>query len=156
MPNYTQGGFGALINTEEIADEAITFDKLATSALNAVSSPIGSVVAFLKTLTGTPSLPSGWVECNGQTISDAESVYNGVVIPNLNASGGGTQRFLRGATTSGTTGGSETHTHTQNNSGNPANEGALTGNHFATNETATSATSTLPSYYGVVWILRIK
>lgn len=32
----------------------------------------------------TPSLPTGWVECTGQTISDADSPINGKVVPNLN------------------------------------------------------------------------
>lgn len=67
--------------------------------------PIGAIIAWHKSLTGTPAIPAGWVECNGQTLSDAGSPYNGQVIPNLNGtpsggySGGG--RFLRGGTTSG-------------------------------------------------------
>jgi len=47
-------------------------------------SPIGSVISWLKNYTNTPSLPTGWVECNGQTLSDVGSVYNGQIIPNLN------------------------------------------------------------------------
>ncbi|KKM72362.1 hypothetical protein LCGC14_1421250, partial [marine sediment metagenome] len=62
----------------------------------------------------TPELPEGWVECNGQTLSgafaDADSPYNGGTIPDLNASSG-TERFLRGSISSGTTGGSEDHLH---------------------------------------------
>jgi hypothetical protein len=76
-----------------------------------VLSPIGSITAWDKTPIQTPSIPEGWVECNGQTISDAESVYNGVTIKNLNGSGGGTKRFIRGSTTSGTIGGTGCHTH---------------------------------------------
>jgi hypothetical protein len=77
------------------------------------ATPIGVITAFHKSFTNTPTLPWGWVECNGQTLSDTESVFNGQVIPNLNNNGGGgSNRFLRGATTSGTTGGSDTHTHT--------------------------------------------
>ena len=59
--------------------------------------PIGSIVAWHKNLVGTPALPTGWAECNGQTISDAASPYNGTALPNLN----GEARFLRGSTTSG-------------------------------------------------------
>ncbi len=59
--------------------------------------PIGSIIAWHKSLTGTPALPLGWVECNGQVLSDPESVYNGQTIPNLNGEG----RFLRGGSTSG-------------------------------------------------------
>jgi hypothetical protein len=61
--------------------------------------PIGSIIAWHKSFANTPSLPDGWVECNGQTLSDADSVYNGQTIPDLNGDG----RFLRGNSTSGTT-----------------------------------------------------
>ena len=69
--------------------------------------PIGSIVAWHGNMTGVPGLPAGWVECNGQTIFDANSPMNGIVVPNLN--GGTTSesgdasrgRFLRGNTTSG-------------------------------------------------------
>ncbi len=60
--------------------------------------PIGSIIAWHKGLPNTPALPAGWAECNGQTISDAASPYNGVALPNLNGSG----LFLRGSATSGT------------------------------------------------------
>jgi hypothetical protein len=46
--------------------------------------PIGTILPWVKSLTNTPSLTGQFVECNGQTLSDADSVYNGVVIPNLN------------------------------------------------------------------------
>ena len=69
-------------------------------------------MSWLKTFTNTPqTLPTGWVECNGQTISDADSVYNGQAIPNLN----GNNQFLVGNSTSGVTGGASSndlaHTH---------------------------------------------
>lgn len=113
------------------------------------SPPIGSIMAWAKSLTGVPSLPSGWAECNGSVVSDTGSPLNGTTLPSLNS---GTQRFLRGSTTSGTTGGSDIHTHTIASSGNKANAGALTTIYVGT----TDATSTLPSYYEVVWIIRIK
>ena len=75
--------------------------------------PIGSVLAWMKSFPNTPALPSGWVECNGQVLDDAESVYDGETIPDLNVA----DRFLRGNSTSGGTGGSTTinisHAHTQ-------------------------------------------
>lgn len=54
--------------------------------VKSVIPPIGSVLAWLKSLgtTHTPSLPDGWVECNGQTLSDSDSPYNGDTIPDLN------------------------------------------------------------------------
>lgn len=73
--------------------------------------PIGGVIAWVNHLTGTPSLPAGWVECNGGTISDSESPINGQSIPNLNNVPTGTfgtpsgGYYLRGTT--GTTGGTQ-------------------------------------------------
>ena len=116
--------------------------------------PVGAVMAWLKTYTNTPALPAGWVECNGQTLSDAGSVYNGQVIPNLNASSGGTHRFLRGSTTSGTTGGGETHTHGITDvQGSGGNQTLISRQITPAN---TDSESSLPSYYEVVWIIRIK
>jgi hypothetical protein len=88
--------------------------------------PIGSVVAWLKSYTNTPALGAGWVECNGQVLSDATSVYNGQTIPDLNGTGVGNHRFLRGQNTSGGTG------------------------------TVGATGSVDVTYYEVVWIMRIK
>ena len=64
--------------------------------------PIGTIVAWHKSATGTPALPDGWVECNGQVLNDAASPYNGQAIPNLNSAAGYTAgRFLRGYPISG-------------------------------------------------------
>jgi len=62
--------------------------------------PIGAIINWHRDLMGTNSafqLPPGWVECNGQILSDPESILNGKQIPNLNNEG----RFLRGGNTSG-------------------------------------------------------
>jgi len=121
-------------------------DPLYVSEFNKTP-PIGSIMAWLKSFTGTPSLPSNWVECNGQVLDDADSVYNGETIPNLN----GDNRFLRGESTSGGIGGSETHTHSLVLGG--ANYRFGTAQNVLT---TTSTTSTLPTYYEVVWIMKIK
>ncbi len=118
--------------------------------------PIGGVVAWAKSFPNTPSLPANFEECNGQTITDSNSPYDGQTIPNLNT---GTQRFLRGSTTSGTTGGSETHTHSistntkAQSKGTGANDCALLNHNHGG---ATGSQSTLPSYYEVAWIMRVK
>ena len=154
------------------------------TASSTIVAPIGSIFAWLKSYTNTPAtLPTGWVECDGATLSDADSVYNGQVIPDLN----GDNRFLRGSNSSGATGGSETHQHITNlaNVGNlglntigtildtpygitnialsgedvseikvaSTESNSRTGNFQADN---TSSTSTLPTYYEIVWIMRIK
>src|ERR1043166_3858207 len=71
------------------------------------SVPIGAIVAWDKSLTGVPALPANFVECNGQTISDPASPLNGRTVRNLN----GSNQFLRGNSTSGTSGGAASHTH---------------------------------------------
>lgn len=136
--------------------------------------PVGAVIAFLKSLTSCPALPDNFVECNGQTLSDAESPFDGVTIPNLNASGGGTQRYLRGATTSGSTGGADSvtltttelpaHNHSIAKSGQavgndgsyPVCDSTTSGSINTANNGTGSAFSILNSYYTVVWIMRIK
>lgn len=141
--------------------------------------PIGTVVSWLKTFTNTPSLPDGWVECDGAVLSDSDSPYDGETIPDLN----GDNRFLRGNSTSGGTGGSATmaHTHTLTlgdtfdnrlvsstiagfQSGDPSNNlevfetgGAVDGVKNPTGTTsAASNTENRPPFYDVVWIMRVK
>lgn len=119
------------------------------------SVPVGGIIALDKDILGTPALPATFVECNGQVISDAESPINGTTVPNLNGSGGTTKRFLRGHTASGATGGSETHTHGISTTSLSVSSG--TGATVINSVTSPSnATSTLPSYYEVVWVKRIK
>ena len=119
-----------------------------------VLAPIGGILAWLKSFTNTPALPLGWVECNGQTLNDADSVYNGRVIPNLN-------------------GGESTHTLTTNEipshshaiPANPNSNGMITlvpiavasGSTISTAATGGGAAhENKPPYYDVVWIMRVK
>lgn len=127
----------------------------------AASTPIGSVLSWLKDYTNTPALPDGWVECSGQTLSDADSVYNGQVIPDLN----GDNRFLRGSSTSGTTGGSDTvtttdHTHAFAPDANVTSSGTDFGfedsGAVTTSNNGSEVLSIIPKHYTVVWIMRIK
>jgi hypothetical protein len=116
--------------------------------------PVGAVTAWLKSFPNTPALPADFVECNGQTLSDPESVYDGQTIPDLNGSGG-TKRFLRGASASGAAGGSDTNTHNHGLTSHRSAQGIgidVQGNYTCNN----SDISILPSYYEVVWIMRIK
>jgi len=134
-----------------MADQLITGTTLVEKETRSIGDvPVGTILSFAKSLTGVPTLPNSFVECNGQTLVDANSTLNGTVIPDLN----GDNRFLRGNATSGGTGGSETHTHTLSNNGEIATDGG--NNSLSINSDATSAASTLPTYYGVVWIMRVK
>jgi len=94
--------------------------------------PIGAIESFHKSMANTPALPWGWAECNGQVITDPESPYNGMAVPDLN----NTRKFLRGDLTSGTMQaedvGSHTHTGTTSTNGSH-NHGGSTGSVNSTN-----------------------
>jgi len=146
----TSGKIG--LNADSKTIQYVTADSNVQAVFGIV--PIGSIVAWAKNLPSVPDLPASFVECNGQVLSDADSPLNGQTIPDLNASAG-TERFLRGSTTSGATGGAETHSHTTAVD-NPRNEGA--GAAVANSEFGDAVTteSSLPSYYEVVWVMRVK
>jgi len=119
------------------------------------SPPIGSVLPWLKSFTNTPSLPTGWVECDGSVLSDAASVYDGQTLPDMNT----TQSFLRGSSTSGTTGGADTidlsHTHAISNGGSnnvtqDANDDLIMDSQLSASQ------SILPVFYETVMIMRVK
>ena len=148
---------------------ALKQDKI-TSTLGQV--PIGGFVGWHKDFSNTPSLPDGWLECDGQVVSDSESVYDGQTLPNLNGEGASLddERLLMGKTSSGATGGELNHLHTftgtevststqvpqgANNVASGANiQGVHT--HTLTAEGIVANTTTSPPWFGVVWIIRIK
>jgi len=125
--------------------------------------PIGAVTAWLKSFPNTPALPDNFVECNGQTINDTDSPFDGQVIPDINSN----NRFLRGNLSSGGTGGNMSHSHTISNptTGFVASALGWGNGHMAypasglVDLPATQNTgyqSNEPPYYDVVWIMRIK
>jgi len=159
----------AIANTsagEPFASPAAQQDKWAqelSTVLDTIT-PIGTIMAWHKSLggaSGTPSLPEGWVQCDGQTLSDSESVYDGEVIPNLN----GGARFLRGSATSGTeqapsavtalggTGSGETFV--EDNDGTRSTAFSQ-GRSVTGAGTPITAYKTRPINMSVVWIIRIK
>ncbi len=129
-----------------------------------VAPPVGSVLAWMKNMSGTPGLPAGWVECNGQTLADAGSVYNGQLLPDLNGNVDSVHKFLRGATTSGTTGGSQCHSHclslglcvgyTSVASSGMCYTSAVNGVYDAGSYVDTQNHE--PPFMDVVWIIRVK
>jgi len=120
----------------------------------------------MKNLPGVPSLPDSFVECNGQVLNDPGSQLNGQQIPNLN----GENRFLRGNSTSGGTGGSETNQHTHNISmpihdaafarepGSPRWASSSIDDEYKSTLTTgpPSITENRPPFYNIVWIIRVK
>ncbi|MCP4132001.1 MAG: tail fiber protein [bacterium] len=117
--------------------------------------PVGSITALEKTIDGSVYIPEGWAECNGQVVSDVDSLFYGETVPNLN----GENRFLRGqAGLSSATdpsvlkGGTTTHTHSFTQTSvdlAPDASGDTSGAY-------TNPANHLPPYYSVTWIIRIK
>ena len=112
--------------------------------------PIGSIVAWAKSLSGIPNLAEGWVECDGSVLVDALSPLNGQTIPDLN----GTDLFLRGNNTSGGTGGATTTPHTHTITNDDAQTGPDPLGNFGVTDSASP--SIIPPFYSVVWIMRIR
>lgn len=140
---------GTALSTTELLIEIVQDD----------SDAVGTVKAYLADFTGIPSnnLTAFWVVAGGAELTDAESPLNGETLPDLNADVGAVQRFLRGATSSGGTAGTETHTHSHEHE--LVTGGANTwGGPTETPKTDVDATAagTLPSYYEVVFIVKIK
>ena len=136
---------GDSIETAEIDDLAVTFAKLAVACQRQLV-PVGTILAWAKTIVGTPALPTGWVECDGAAINDADSPMNGQNVPNL------TSKFLRGNTTSGGTGGAASHAHGLTTHSNGADAQA----NGVAQDGETGGASSLPPYYDVVFIIKIK
>lgn len=126
--------------------------------MDAGNVPVGCVLAYLKSFPNAPALPASWAECNGQVLNDVESPFNGATLPNLNGASGGSQRFLRGATASGGTGGADSHTHTYLGTDGAECQPQTGGSFcFSTGDPQTTdPADTLPSYYEVVWVMRVK
>lgn len=101
---------GGLFGQRDVRETPATTSS--SSSSTSILAPIGAIIAWLKSYANTPqALPTGWMECDGSAINDADSPFDGQNAPDLN---GG--EFIRGDATSGGTGGSDTmaHTHTTN------------------------------------------
>lgn len=132
--------------------------------------PIGSIVAWAKSLANTPALPANWEECNGHTCTASASPYNGQALPNLNGASAAAKRFLRGSATSGAVGGEDSHLLTEPEMpphahtipvGTAAGSTGLSNARFAstttypTNKTVpATAHENRPPFYEVVYIIR--
>ena len=111
--------------------------------------PIGAILPWVKTLTGL-ALPGTFLECDGTNIVDADSPMNGQALPNLS----GNNYHLRGNSTSGGTGGGTSHGHSLSTSGR--GRGMIGDAATFVTSTSTGGASSLPSYYDVVWVMKIK
>jgi hypothetical protein len=61
-------------------------------SINALAEPVGSIKSWIRPDNVTP-LPTNWLICDGTTVSDASSPFNGKAIPDLR------DRHARGHTT---------------------------------------------------------
>ncbi|HNR87505.1 MAG TPA: hypothetical protein PKM65_04125 [Spirochaetota bacterium] len=153
---------GTVIRSDHVNEN---FDELYQYVNTLV--PVGTIVAWHKSKTGTPAIPNGWVECNGQVINDAASPYNGTNAPDLNndvGSIGDGGRFLRGNATSGTFQADElkAHNHTMHYGDydfkydNPSRTWAIRTGAGSYQTDNAGGTETRPVNMSVVWIMRIK
>jgi hypothetical protein len=109
--------------------------------------PIGGVIPWFKDTPGVPALPSNFVECNGQVLSDAASPLDGQTMPDINT---GAQRFIRGGTNSGTTGGIDSF-----GTALADNAGVGTAQNFVTTDFSPGA-QPFPPYISAVYVIRVK
>lgn len=175
---YYLGASGAVSQTQSGVQIGYSYSttQLMIDIIQDDRDPVGTIKSYATSFTGVPSnnITAFWKICSGAVLSDAESPLNGQTLPDLNS----TQRFLRGSTTSGSTGGSDSHVHkvydwdtgTSNvaiasdtggndskvydSSGaaiNPTNtDGCISVDMY------TTSVSTLPSYYEVTYYMKVK
>jgi len=139
-------------------------DQLNEGYFNTIESTLnslGEVKEFAVTISGANSIATlrtkGWAVCDGST-----GASQGITSPDITASTPNlTDKFIRGnATTSGTTGGSATHTHTiANSTQTEAGEVGAGRSYVLQGHNHTGATgsfSTLPTYYTLVFMMKVK
>ena len=150
---------GEVIDANDVND---TNNEMITTGLFG-NVPIGVILPWHKDFTNTPTLPSTWMECNGQEVTDSESPYFGQTLPDLNnpVSSGLKGRFLRGHTISGILENDELKSHSHNvytytgvgDAGLRTDFGrTLNGNMVQ----ATGGNETRPYNFSVVMIIRVK
>ena len=133
--------------------------KFSTDDLNktigGATPPIGSIVAWHPSLGGVPgTLPAGWVACNGQTLDDSESPLDGQTMPSLNSTLDTQSRYLRGASSSGGTGGGDCQNHTHNVSNYTKTAGDTNQKYIPTSYC--TAKTVHPPYIKLRYIIRVK
>jgi hypothetical protein len=142
----------AVANAVTATKVTLTADVQAGSATTDIF-PLGSEGY---SIYATPKLPDGWVECNGQAISDADSPYNGQNAPSLNGTTDATKGFIRGAkaitTDDAVT--DVTHIHSSNNTIPASGVGGSSA--WDGSQPTTTATRAITPYAEMVWIIRIK
>lgn len=114
--------------------------------------PIGTIIPWAKSFTGVPQgIDDKWRECDGTTLDAPGSPLDGVTLPSLNSG----NRLMRGNSTSGSTGGSSTHSHTFDIAESFTR--FVTGTVWADSNSGTTGTaSNYPAYYDVVFLIKVR
>ena len=115
--------------------------------MQATQVPIGGVIAWFKDTPGVPAVPANFVECNGQFLADPASPLDGQLMPDLNT---GIQRFIRGGTVSGVTGGIDTFATA------PADNAGVGPTFNAVTTDYSPGAVPIPPYQTAVYIIRVK
>jgi len=115
----------------------------------------------------TPELPDNWLECNGQTISDANSPLNGMTLPSLHTAVEDVNGyFLRGVIqgeVTGTTEGSANLSHdhdiktaTNSDAGGTVVRGSSFDHLGLLAIQNSGGSEARPVAFAIIWIMRIK
>ena len=137
-------GLKALIDAQGVVIATLQTELALTQATQV---PIGGVIAWFKDTAGVPAVPANFVECNGQFLADPASPLDGQLMPDLNT---GIQRFIRGGTVSGVTGGIDTFaTVSADNAGVGPTFNAVTTDY-------SPGAVPIPPYQTAVFVIRVK
>lgn len=120
-----------------------------------ISPPVGAILPWHKSKSGTPSLPPEFVECNGQTLNDPDSPFDGQTIPDINGNSS-SEKFIRGNTTSGNTGGGTSHSHNIQTQEIESDFGSGAEYRDIVNANSTGTESVTPTNIEMVHIMRVK
>lgn len=163
--DYYLGASGALSTTRSGVriGTAVSTTALFVHVVQDDRDSVGTIKPLTPSLSGTPSnnITAFWKACDGSTLSDTESPFNGVALPNLNGTTDSTRKFLRGSTTSGTETSTATHTHTGTTDGSSGGSGAGGSGTASpppshTHTFTTDSTSHIPPSYTVTFYIKVK
>ena len=131
-----------------------TFDTTNTSFNDMKAyalAPIGSIVGYhVDWASSNGSIPSGWLSCDGSVVDDSDSPLDGQTLPDLNGTTDSDSRFIRGNSTSGSTGGDVSHEHNPTSTyDQDPDENAYSAQYYTEEDH-------IPTYFEVRWIIRVK
>ena len=151
---YYLGAAGAVSATRGAVEvgRAVSATGLAINLRQDDRDALQTVKAWHKNATGgLTQLHAFWKECDGSAISDSESPLSGGNLPDLNS----TQRFLRGNSSTGGTGGQDSHSHSISRQ-NQQYRANFDASRSVYSPNSTQSQTNMPAYFEVVWIMRIK